>query len=210
MKICATSDTHGYRPNLPPCDLLVHAGDICADGGREDWLSQLDWLAQAPAKWIVLVPGNHDWITQVDPLWSAVEATKRGIRLLLGGWTKIEDTIVYGAPWCVPFHDWAHGVSDGSRSILWTLARSQNPPPDILVTHSPPYGRGDSVHGQNVGCFYIRETAELWQPKLHLFGHIHEGAGSDPFGRWHNVSHLDGGMVPTNNPLVLDYQEVRR
>lgn len=204
MKICATSDTHGERSELPPCDLMIHAGDICTDGGRADWLRQLDWLARAPAKWIVLVPGNHDWITQVEPLWAAEEAVKRGVRLLLGGWVEIDGLTVYGAPWCVPFGDWCHGIPNGTRSILWARARSQAPTPDILVTHSPPFGRGDWVKGEFVGCPYIRESADLWNPTFHFFGHIHEGRGSGPHGHWHNVSYLDGEMQPTGKPLLLD------
>jgi hypothetical protein len=45
---------------------------------------------------------------------------------------------------------------------------------DILITHGPPRGHLDLLH---LGCMHL--LRELWRvrPKLHVFGHIHGGAG---------------------------------
>ena len=53
---------------------------------------------------------------------------------------------------------------------------------DILVTHGPPQGFHDEVDEaysgpQNVGCPHLRRAIERIRPRLHVFGHIHEGHG---------------------------------
>jgi len=55
---------------------------------------------------------------------------------------------------------------------------------DILVTHGPPFGILDQVKysnkaqdGKFAGCEELRTAIERIQPKLHVFGHVHEGYG---------------------------------
>ncbi len=52
----------------------------------------------------------------------------------------------------------------------------------ILITHSPPYGLFDDV-GVNIGSKSIRKIIEEKQPKLALFGHVHEHSGKANIGR---------------------------
>ncbi|MGC9005152.1 MAG: metallophosphoesterase family protein, partial [Candidatus Micrarchaeia archaeon] len=52
----------------------------------------------------------------------------------------------------------------------------------ILITHSPPYGLFDDV-GVNIGSKAVRKIIEEKQPKLALFGHVHEHTGKANIGR---------------------------
>lgn len=52
----------------------------------------------------------------------------------------------------------------------------------ILITHSPPFGLFDDV-GVNIGSRSIRKIIEEKQPKLALFGHVHEHFGKANIGR---------------------------
>jgi hypothetical protein len=44
---------------------------------------------------------------------------------------------------------------------------------DVLITHGPPAHHLDSGHG----CLALLDTLWRLRPKLHVFGHIHEGRG---------------------------------
>ena len=50
---------------------------------------------------------------------------------------------------------------------------------DLLITHGPPKGLGDrTIIGMRVGCEDLLKRVREVPPKMHVFGHIHEAAGS--------------------------------
>ncbi|KAL8765662.1 MAG: hypothetical protein Q9209_007342 [Squamulea sp. 1 TL-2023] len=62
--------------------------------------------------------------------------------------------------------------------------KAQNPVPgwpniDIMLTHGPPAGILDETcHGDKVGCEHLLRATRRCRPRLHCFGHIHEGWGA--------------------------------
>ena len=61
MIICAVSDLHGQLPDIPKCDLLLIAGDVCPVTNhsldfQEHWLDTEFrwWLKKIPAKKICM------------------------------------------------------------------------------------------------------------------------------------------------------------
>src|SRR5262245_28717535 len=78
MRIVALSDQHGFLPDIPPCDLLIVAGDVCPDRfgpfmaahdphQQQAWFDRhvRPWLVSAPATHKLLTWGNHDWCGQM-------------------------------------------------------------------------------------------------------------------------------------------------
>lgn len=54
------------------------------------------------------------------------------------------------------------------------------PDVDIMLTHGPPYGVLDEVVPSNdrAGCEHLLRACVRARPRLHVFGHIHEGFGA--------------------------------
>lgn len=61
--------------------------------------------------------------------------------------------------------------------MLW-IGLSQTIPSgmDVLVTHNPPRGHLDAGGGGHVALCHAAQAAG---PKLHVFGHVHGGAGTE-------------------------------
>ncbi|KAK2740952.1 hypothetical protein FQN57_005956 [Myotisia sp. PD_48] len=60
LRIICISDTHNTQLDLPPGDLLIHAGDLTENGSFDEIQTQLDWLASQSHQHKLVVAGNHD------------------------------------------------------------------------------------------------------------------------------------------------------
>ncbi len=94
--------------------------------------------------------------------------------------------------------------------------------PDILVTHSPPFGKLDfyaDVHhnkdgtvipaAAGLGSEALRRYVDIVKPPLHVFGHIHEQHGLVQAGgtTFINAAILGDNYEPKFDPIVVDLQE---
>jgi len=185
ITVCAISDTHGYhsRITVPPCDVLVHAGDWTRGrNSRDEYAGFLRWLSEQPAAHKILVPGNHDFVCEDEPDWCSALARALDVHLLIHEPLKLvanDRTLsVFGSPWQPWFYDWAFNVRrDTERAALWQQIPEAT---ELLITHCPAHGTLDYVErGEHVGCAPLRNRiTALPNLKLHVFGHIHEGAGA--------------------------------
>ena len=49
-----------------------------------------------------------------------------------------------------------------------------------MLTHGPPYGILDeTMRGEDVGCENLLRAVQRCRPRVHCFGHIHEGWGAE-------------------------------
>lgn len=218
VRIVATSDLHGALPDIPECDLLLIGGDICPEGspiGQAHWLDHdfRNWLNEVPAKEIVGIAGNHDFIFE------------KGDQLIPKGlnWHYLKDSSInlfgfkiYGTPWQLPF--W--GAFNLKEEQLAEKYRDIPKDVDILISHAPPFQIFDGVplhfstEGQqevqgllhHTGSPSLRAKVFEIKPKLLICGHIH-----DAFGRctiddiiFANVSLLNDDMEVTNQPILFD------
>lgn len=60
VRVVCVSDTHNKQPDLPPGDVLIHAGDLTDTGSFDEVQAGLAWLSSQPHRHKVYVAGNHD------------------------------------------------------------------------------------------------------------------------------------------------------
>lgn len=108
-------------------------------------------------------------------------------------------------PWQPEFCNWAFNLPRGEKLLeKWRLIPSDT---DVLITHTPPFGRGDKVGYLNVGCEELtREVTERIQPQFHVFGHVHEGYGKSSDGTtvFMNASACTHDYEAINPAFVFD------
>lgn len=222
MRLVVISDTHSLHRmvTVPPGDVLIHCGDFC---GR-DLVMQVEdvaeWMAQHPHPHKIVIAGNHDVMFERAPHEFAAphSFTKRGILYLCDSGTVIEGVKFWGSPWQPEFCDWAFNLPRGEAlAEKWALIPDDI---DVLITHGPPKNildgcpphppsghRGMPRETFHAGCKDLRAAIfDRVRPKVHLFGHIHEGSGehTEDGIRFVNASICTGDYRPVNPARVVD------
>lgn len=195
VRIVHISDTHNNTTkNIPECDILIHSGDLGIMGDLQEIRRGLHWLKDQPAKYKVLVPGNHEVCFDDDHLdgldsEEVLELLQSipeeyGVNVLLNSSIELEGLTLTGCSLQPPFMGWAFGADSSMRAQVYKNLLANNP--DILITHCPPNGILDTNAERipiHVGCPMLRTLLvhQLDKPdnklKLHCFGHIHESSG---------------------------------
>jgi Icc-related predicted phosphoesterase len=178
-KIVALSDTHKQESlvKVPECDILIHAGDNDCES-LKDLIKFANWFKSQKAKHHVYVPGNHDFYTQNDYNTAKLYLQEHNIHFLVDKAVTLENLKIYGSPWCKRFYDWAWMLGHEEIKEKWDLIPNDV---DILVTHNPPYKILDQERrGAFCGCEHLLKRVKEIKPKIHIFGHIHEGYGIKP------------------------------
>ena len=197
MRICALSDTHGTYPihecleGLSHyCDTLVHAGDftggwvnrtnrqlidITHRRSFHKFVQELVYVQKIyNFKNIIVVPGNHDQIVQLEQRKCKAYFADHGIHMLVDEGIVIDGVKFYGTPWTNEFFNWYYMMPD-KRLMLPFEAIDKDT--DVLISHGPPYGILDQdMNDEHLGSRSLLEV--LGRNDHHIshcvFGHIHE------------------------------------
>jgi Calcineurin-like phosphoesterase len=234
MRIVALSDQHGFLPEVPPCDLLIVAGDVCPDRfgpflamhapeQQKSWFDRhvRPWLASVPAAHKILTWGNHDWCGQACNFRrdSPAEASLADAQILVDEGTVVparestDRTIsVWATPWSNQFMNWAFMKQPSELDAVYGEIPDGT---DILVSHQPPYGYGDrhfdvgSGRVEHLGSRELLAAVDRIRPKLVICGHIHDGHGRTDYAGVpiYNVSVVDEQYRITHPPTVIDLPE---
>lgn len=213
MIIDCISDLHGHFPKLEGGDLLIVAGDL----GCNDIRGSLEfgaWIIKQEYTKKVVIAGNHDnWIENKI----MQNNTFPFCEYLCDSGIEFEGLKIWGSPWC----KWFPGVNPNCTAFMlkteeelaekWALIPRNI---DILITHAPPFNFLDrTIEDKMVGSTTLLDWVGEWKPRLHIFGHVHEGYGEERsfFGKrnWGNkygvtlinASHVNERYEPVNKPV---------
>lgn len=215
MKITCISDLHGHYPELSGGDLLIIAGDLTATDEAYQYIQFSCWISRQPYKRCIFIGGNHDNLLQ-DGVWPEKDLDK--ITYLEDSGTEFEGLKIWGCPWTLKFPNQNPSAMaftcDTERQLLpfWELIPDDT---DILITHTPSKDVLDRC-SSGVRCGSWTLQNELWRirPKLHVFGHIHEGYGSyrpnleflncEGYPISVNAAHMNVCYKPINAPIDVE------
>lgn len=214
MIIDCVSDLHGHYPKLDGGDLLIIAGDLTKTGHINEFKKFDQWLRNLQYRKKVVVAGNHDNLLQ------------HGYQIQYGDYlqdsgTEFESLKIWGSPWTKRFpgmnpRAMAFTVdTDEELAEKWKLIPDDT---NILVTHCPPCGTLDGIEPPNsriegsthFGSCSLTKRMDF-SPKLHVFGHIHEGYGKwdrayfgDKKTAFVNASLVNENYEPVNKPIRVE------
>ena len=218
----------GY--DVPDGDVLCHCGDFSSTGSLQEVAAFCKWFGAFPHKRKIVIAGNHDLTLhggsygQTGPRFGHSEAChpQEAMRIcaearrlinsipnceyLCDSGTSVDGITIWGSPWSPEFCDWAFNLPRGEPiREKWRLIPTGV---DVLLTHGPPLGHGDTTHNRvRAGCLdLLAEVQQRVRPQVHAFGHIHEayGATSDGVTTYLNAATCTIRYRPEHPPLVMD------
>jgi hypothetical protein len=166
--------------------VLIHAGDLTNKGNIAELQAQIDWLSSLPHRHKVAIAGNHDTFLDPRSRVTLPEPDQRGSL----DWGKIHylqhssvtlkfpgrKLRLYGAPQIPKCGGSNFAFQYNREQDAWTDTIPADI--DVLITHTPPKYHRD-LFSPSLGCpFLLREVWRV-KPKLHVFGHVHAGAGRE-------------------------------
>ena len=210
MRLVLLSDTHTLhrRVKIPDGDVVCHTGDATGQGTLQEIAAFLDWFDRLPHIRKVLIAGNHDFGFESDHgLTRMLLSEHPGITYLQDSGCMIGGLHFWGSPWQPWFMDWAFNLPRKGPRLRekWNMIPLGT---DILLTHTGPHGTLDQPHlnREHLGCEELAIRLCTIRPKVHVFGHIHGGAGRmERNGTLYvNASICDEDYRPINEPQVID------
>lgn len=193
-------------------DILIHSGDATGIGSENELRSFIEWYAEQDYEYKIYVPGNHDVGLENDYEERSKWFRDAGIILLNDQSVTIEDIKIHGSPITPTFGRWAFMKNRGQDiKEHWDLIPDDT---EILITHGPPMYILDQVvdfwrdSGEHVGCGDLYNRIQELDIKFHIFGHIHEGAGTETRGdtMFINASQLNELYRLVHTPTIFEYK----
>ena len=182
MKIWHISDTHTFHGLLTVpenIDMVIHSGDATNPLNPHQNKVEMDnfiyWFSKLPIKYKIFVAGNHDTSIEKN-LITKMDFQSNGIIYLENDFIEIEGIKIWGSPITPTFGvGWAFNKNRSKTHEVWKHIPDDT---DIVIIHGPPKGMLDLSYNrvnqlEFCGDSSLMKRMLVVEPKLVLFGHIH-------------------------------------
>ena len=207
MKFVAIADTHGQHNDLdlPPADVLIHAGDVSMRGTEAEIVDFIRWFKMQDYTHKILIAGNHDFYFERAADAMIENMLPSNVSYLNDSEVVINGIKIWGSPISPWFFNWAFNRHRGEAiKKHWDLIPSNA---DIVVTHGPVFNVLDkTATGKHAGCEDLLHKINEVKPAVHICGHIHEGYGEVNIAgtKFINASVLNENYKLVNSPVVFE------
>lgn len=202
------SDTHGLEAfpedisNLH-VDVAIHCGDLTTESKLDEYKASIRLIHSINAPLSLAIAGNHDFTMDIPVFQQKISEVEPPLDAHL-----VQETYGYAGEARELFDqeekitfldEGTHEFRLGNGALLKIYASPYTPslgewgfqyPPDhrhnftiqdvdVAITHGPPKGVLDITHArERAGCPFLFEAIARARPRMHCFGHIHEGWGA--------------------------------
>lgn len=211
----------------PRADVAIHCGDLTEESKLDEMRTTLGLLKEIDAPLKLIIAGNHDFTLdipcfkrKVEDTWPPLEpalvakeygdygeaerlfleAQEHGIRLLREGTHRFvlsngAELTVYASPCTPSLGDWGFQYKP-DQGHVYNIEKGT----DISITHGPPRGVLDRSNGrERGGSSELFAAVATSRPRIHCFGHIHEGWGAKMITWREAQSHQPSHLTDINN-----------
>jgi len=205
VRLAIISDTHLQhgRVAMGRGDVMIHCGDML--NLFDDHDAELDgidrWFGKQRFDAVICTGGNHDHA--LERRWQNGSAPFGNARFLADAGWECRGLRFYAAPWVPDLPRHAFYAPTEVLRRKWAAIPAGV---DVLITHTPPAGILDvSRRGGSLGCPILRDELARIAPRVHCFGHVHAGAGSQRIGDtlFVNASAMVSGTDRVRGPVQV-------
>ncbi|KAJ5130944.1 uncharacterized protein N7515_006983 [Penicillium bovifimosum] len=195
----------GLIPSKQHADVAIHCRDLTTQSQLHEYKASIRLLQAINAPLKLVIAGNHDFTMDIPEFHKKVaeaslerELVEQAYgcdgdarRLFEGtGITFLDEGVhsfhlqngalltVYASPYTPSLGDWGFQYHpDKGHDFIIDDGSGTNV--DVVMTHGPPKGILDYTHsGERAGSADLFRALARARPRMHCFGHIHEGWGA--------------------------------
>lgn len=195
-----------FNAPLQAADIAIHCGDLTEESKLDEFRASIRLLETIKAPLKLVIAGNHDFTLDTPAFKKKVadfdsSSDSELVKKIYGDYGEARQLLeaaratgiifldegshqfllenggslnVFASPFTPSLSDWGFQYHPGDGHDFQIPSGT-----DVVITHGPPHGIMDFTDSRRrAGCPNLFAAVARARPRLHCFGHIHEGWGA--------------------------------